>query len=153
LGDTVRSHVPGKTGNETQRTIHGCPPTSDAGPGTEVDFLFQQPLYEKLLGTRPEAYNGGDAVRCALALDHDGVWLPFGGFTGLQPQYLAENIYQDEWGTTFQKDDASWPIDAPVDYPIIHSTMESPWRIFWRCFAWDIATAVPFTGNETKGQQ
>jgi uroporphyrinogen decarboxylase len=82
------------------------------------DFLFQQPLYEKLLGTRPEAYNGRDAVRCALALNHDGVWLPFGGFTGLQPKVLAENIYQDEWGTTFQKNDASWPIDAPIDYPI-----------------------------------
>ena len=24
----------------------------------------------------------------------------------------------DEWGTTYQKDDASWPIDAPIDYPI-----------------------------------
>ncbi len=81
------------------------------------DFLFQQPLYEKLLGTRPEAYNGQDAVRCALALNHDGVWLPFGGFTGLQPKYLAENVYQDEWGTTFQKNDSSWPIDAPIDYP------------------------------------
>jgi len=82
------------------------------------DFLFQQPLYEKLLGTRPDEYNGRDAVRCALALDHDGVWLPFGGFTGLQPKYLAENVYQDEWGTTFQKSDASWPIDAPIGYPI-----------------------------------
>ena len=82
------------------------------------DFLFQQPLYEKLIGTRPAAYNGVDAVRCALALNHDGVWLPFGGFTGLQPRYLAENVYQDEWGTTYQKNEASWPIDAPIDYPV-----------------------------------
>ncbi|MBC7260822.1 MAG: hypothetical protein H5T63_02310, partial [Chloroflexi bacterium] len=82
------------------------------------DFLFQQPLYEALIGRRPEAYNGPDAVRCALALDHDGVWLPFGGFSGYQPKYLAEGIYQDEWGTTYQKSFASWPIDAPIDYPI-----------------------------------
>ncbi len=82
------------------------------------DFLFQQPLYEKLLGVRPEAYNGHDAVRCALALDHDGVWLPFGGFSGFQPTYIAENVYQDEWGTTYQKNEASWPIDAPIAYPI-----------------------------------
>jgi uroporphyrinogen decarboxylase len=82
------------------------------------DFLFQQPLYERLVGIRPEGYNGPDAVRCALALDHDGVWVPFGGFTGLQPKYLAENVYVDEWGTTFQKNEASWPIDAPVNYPI-----------------------------------
>ncbi|MFH1740903.1 MAG: hypothetical protein ABIH23_18005 [bacterium] len=62
------------------------------------DFLFQQPMYEELIGHRPGYYNGPDAVRCALALDHDGVWLPFGGFSGFQPKYLAENVYVDEWG-------------------------------------------------------
>jgi len=82
------------------------------------DFLFQQPLYEHLIGRRPESYNGRDAVECAMALHHDAVWVPFGGFTGLQPRYLSVNVYQDEWGTTYQKNDSSWPIDAPVDYPI-----------------------------------
>jgi len=82
------------------------------------DFLFQQPIYDVLIGHAPEGYNGADAVRCALALDHDGVWLPFGGFSGYQPRYLAENIYQDEWGTTYQKTTSSWPIDAPIDFPI-----------------------------------
>jgi uroporphyrinogen decarboxylase len=82
------------------------------------DFLFQQPMYSALIGHAPEGYNAEDAVRCALALDHDGVWLPFGGFTGYQPVYLAENVYQDEWGTTFQKNTSSWPIDAPIAYPI-----------------------------------
>ncbi len=82
------------------------------------DFLFQQPLYEALIGRRPESYNGRDAVECALALDHDAVWLPFGGFAGWQPAFLSESVYQDEWGTTFQVNDASWPIDAPIAYPI-----------------------------------
>lgn len=82
------------------------------------DFLFQQPMYAALIGHAPESYNGPDAVRCALALDHDGVWLPFGGFSGYQPRYLRENVYVDEWGTTYQKNEASWPIDAPVDFPI-----------------------------------
>jgi len=82
------------------------------------DFLFQQPMYETLIGHRPGGYNGRDAVECALALDHDGVWLPFGGFSGYQPQYLSENVYKDEWGTVYQKNEASWPIDAPIDYPI-----------------------------------
>ena len=82
------------------------------------DFLFQQPLYTALIGHAPESYNGADAVRCALALDHDGVWLPFGGFSGYQPRYLRENVYVDEWGTTYQKNEASWPLDAPVDFPI-----------------------------------
>ena len=39
------------------------------------DFLFQQPLYERLIGVKPASYNGADAVKCALALDHDGVWI------------------------------------------------------------------------------
>ena len=82
------------------------------------DFLFQQPLYKRLIGTSPESYNGPDAVSLALALDHDGIWLPFGGFQGYQPVFIEENIYKDEWGTTFQKSASSWPIDAPVDYPI-----------------------------------
>lgn len=82
------------------------------------DFLFQQPMYERLVGVRPEAYNGPDAVRLALALDHDGVWLPFGGFQGYKPEFLAENVYRDEWGTTFRKTESSWPIDAPISYPI-----------------------------------
>jgi len=82
------------------------------------DFLFQQPIYAALIGHAPESYNGVDAVRCALALDHDGVWLPFGGFSGYQPRYLRANVYVDEWGTTYQKNEASWPLDAPVDFPI-----------------------------------
>jgi len=82
------------------------------------DFLFQQPMYEALTGRRPEGYNGADAVRCALALDHDGVWLPFGGFSGYQPEYLSDDVYRDEWGTTYRKTPSSWPIDAPIDYPI-----------------------------------
>ena len=83
-----------------------------------TDFLFQQPLYEALIGRRPEAYNARDAVELALALDHDGVWLPFGGFSGYKPEFLAENVYRDEWGTVYRKDAASWPIDSPIDYPI-----------------------------------
>jgi uroporphyrinogen decarboxylase len=82
------------------------------------DFLFQQPLYEALIGRRPESYNGRDAVACATALSHDGVWLPFGGFSGYRPKFLRDHVYQDEWGTVYQKDPASWPIDAPIEYPI-----------------------------------
>ena len=82
------------------------------------DFLFQQDLYKELIGVFPEEYNAVDAVNCALALDHDGVWIPFGGFSGMQPKRLEDNVYIDEWGTTFKKNEASWPIDAPIDYPI-----------------------------------
>ncbi|MBI2437347.1 MAG: hypothetical protein HYV36_00830 [Lentisphaerae bacterium] len=89
------------------------------------DFLFQRPLYEALIGRRPEHYNGRDAAACALALDHDGVWLPFGGFSGYRPVFLSENVYRDEWGTTYQKSPSSWPIDAPIAYPIAN---RADWR-------------------------
>jgi len=82
------------------------------------DFLFQQPMYQALIGRCPDSYNARDAVACALALDHDAVWLPFGGFSGYQPRYLREDVYLDEWGTTYQKTSSSWPIDAPIAYPI-----------------------------------
>jgi uroporphyrinogen decarboxylase len=82
------------------------------------DFLFQQPMYASLIGRKPESYNARDAVACALALEHDAVWIPFGGFAGFQPHYLSDYIYIDEWGTTLQKDASAWPIDAPINYPI-----------------------------------
>lgn len=45
------------------------------------DFLFQRPLYEALIGHKPEGYNGEDAVKCARAFGHCGVWL----YPGLGP--------------------------------------------------------------------
>ena len=74
------------------------------------DFLFQEPMYAALIGHKPGSYNARDAVACALALEHDAVWIPFGGFSGFQPHILSDKIYIDEWGTTYQKDDAAWPI-------------------------------------------
>jgi uroporphyrinogen decarboxylase len=82
------------------------------------DFLFQEPMYETLIGHRPGVYNARDAIACALALDHDGLWLPFGGYSGFQPQFLDTNVYVDEWGTTYKHNESAWPIDAPVDYPL-----------------------------------
>ncbi len=82
------------------------------------DFLFQRPMYEALIGRTPAAYNARDAVALALALENDAVWLPYGGFSGFQPEYLDADTYIDEWGTTFRTNASSWPIDAPVAYPI-----------------------------------
>ena len=57
------------------------------------DFLFQQPLYEALIGRKPEAYNARDAVECALTLDNDGVWVPFGAFSGFRPGFFGRLRY------------------------------------------------------------
>jgi uroporphyrinogen decarboxylase len=82
------------------------------------DYLYQQPLFEATIGHRPGTYNTSDAVACALALDHDAVWLPFGVYTGYEPKRLDETTYLDEWGTTYRHTESSWPCDPPIDYPI-----------------------------------
>jgi uroporphyrinogen decarboxylase len=82
------------------------------------DFLFQQPMYQALIGHKPGVYNARDAMELVLKLDHDGLWLPVGGYNGFQPQYLDADTYIDEWGTTYRTSEYAWPIDAPIDYPI-----------------------------------
>lgn len=93
------------------------------------DFLFMQDLFKEVLGHRPEVYNAEDAVRCSFELGMDSVWIPSDGFAGYAPKTLDEGIYEDEWGTVYQKSVSSWPIDAPIRYPI------EDWSDYknWRC--------------------
>jgi len=82
------------------------------------DFLFQKPLYTELIGRTPEAYNARDAMDLTVALGLDGVWMPYGCYSGWSPETLSENVYKDQWGTTFEKSEFAWPIDAPIAYPL-----------------------------------
>src|SRR5581483_9443791 len=66
----------------------------------------------------PEVYNARDAMDLTLALGLDGVWIPYGCFSGWSPEKISDRIYKDEWGTTFAKDKAAWPIDAPIGFPL-----------------------------------
>ena len=83
-----------------------------------TDFLFSKALFDEVLGGKTEVYEGGKAVRCAAKLGFDAVWIPVGGYAGYSPEYINENTYIDEWGTTYRHNETSWPIDPPVDYPI-----------------------------------
>lgn len=82
------------------------------------DFLFQRPLFQELIGRAPETYNPRDALACTYALCLDAVWIPFGVLADWQPPRLSANVYLDEWGTTYQTNEAAWPIDAPIAYPL-----------------------------------
>ena len=82
------------------------------------DFLFQQDLFQEVLGHRPEVYNAEDAVKCSLKMGMDSVWIPSDGFAGYAPAVTEGNRYKDEWGTVNAKTDSSWPIDPPVEFPI-----------------------------------
>lgn len=82
------------------------------------DFLFQKPLFTELLGRTPDAYNARDAMDLTIAMGLDGVWIPYGCYSGWSAQKISERVYKDEWGTTFQQDEAAWPIDAPIAFPL-----------------------------------
>jgi len=82
------------------------------------DFLFQRPLFTSLIGRTPDAYNARDAMDLTVTMGLDGVWIPYGCFSGWSPEKVSERAYKDEWGTTFQPDCASWPIDAPIAFPL-----------------------------------
>jgi uroporphyrinogen decarboxylase len=80
------------------------------------DFLFSQKLFQDILGRKPDSYNFEDVVDLTLTLRLDAVFIPFGGYSR---EYLGENTYRDEWGTTYRVDyEASWPIDPPIAFPV-----------------------------------
>ena len=82
------------------------------------DFLCQKPLFTQIIGRTPDAYNARDAMDLTVALGLDGVWIPYGCYAGCSPEKLSENVYKDEWGTIYQKNEYAWPIDAPIGYPL-----------------------------------
>lgn len=86
------------------------------------DFLFQRPLFKEIIGRAPDAYNARDVMDLTVALGLDGVWIPYCAPTGWKPEVISERVYKDEWGTTFEKDEAAWPLDAPMAFPLQNRT-------------------------------
>ena len=83
------------------------------------DFPAQKDLFDALLGRRPSSYNGRDVAEVSMALGLDAAWIPFGGYPGLEPDWIEPGVtYRDEWGVTYQVEPVSWPDDAPIGFPI-----------------------------------
>lgn len=83
------------------------------------DFPAQKDLFEVLLGRRPDSYNGRDVAEVSMALGFDAAWIPFGGYPGLEPDWIDRGVtYRDEWGVTYKVEPVSWPDDAPIGFPI-----------------------------------
>jgi len=55
------------------------------------DFLFQRPLFTEVIGRTPATYNARDAMDLTVALGLDGVWIPYGCFSGWTPERISEN--------------------------------------------------------------
>jgi len=82
------------------------------------DFLFQRPLFREIIGRLPEAYNARDAMELSVAMSLDGVWIPYCAPAGWKAEVISGHVYKDEWGTTFEKTEAAWPLDAPMGFPL-----------------------------------
>lgn len=82
------------------------------------DYIYSRDVYEAMIGRRPKNYNGVDLVECAKALGLGMVQYGPEGPAGWKPVFLKDDIYIDEWGVTYKKDEHAWPCDAPIDYPI-----------------------------------
>lgn len=81
------------------------------------DFLFSPRLQKELLGYTTELYDGAAQVQLSSKLGLDGVWIPVGGFCGLENEPHEKGVkFKDEWGVTYIKD--GWPIMAQIETPI-----------------------------------
>ena len=54
------------------------------------DFLFQRPLYTELIGRTPETYNARDAMDLTVAMGLDGVWIPYGCYSGWSAEKISD---------------------------------------------------------------
>jgi uroporphyrinogen decarboxylase len=83
------------------------------------DFLCQRPLFKEVIGRMPEeSRNARDLMDLTVAMGLDGVSISSCAPTGWKPEILSELVYKDEWCTTFEKSESSWPNDAPVAFPL-----------------------------------
>jgi uroporphyrinogen decarboxylase len=85
------------------------------------ELLLSRPLYQEVLGYTPEAYDPESVCNLAIKIGYDSTLLSFGGMSTLSENPAVkekEGAYTDEWGTVYQKHEATWPSDAPVGYPI-----------------------------------
>jgi uroporphyrinogen decarboxylase len=82
------------------------------------DFLYSRKLYKHVLGSVPESYNAEDVMNCSRRIGYDMAAIPFGGVAGFRNEEDGNDIYGDEWGTTYRRDPGTWPVDAPVDFPL-----------------------------------
>jgi len=81
-----------------------------------TEFVYSRKLYKEVIGIAPEHYDAEAVMRCANKIGYDSAVIPFGGFGGFNEN--DAQTYEDEWGTTYMKEEDTWPSDAPVGFPI-----------------------------------
>ncbi|MBT3318577.1 MAG: hypothetical protein HN389_02270 [Clostridia bacterium] len=82
------------------------------------EFLYSRPFYKEVLGFVPKVFGAETIVACSQKVGYDLVFIPMGGVSGFNAKEDSGEIYTDEWGITYKKDPATWPIDATIKYPM-----------------------------------
>ena len=82
-----------------------------------TESVYSRPFFKEVLGSVPKNYDAEALTLCAQKVGYDMIVVPFGGLSGFTPESGGAE-YQDEWGTTFRKQESTWPVDAPVGFPI-----------------------------------
>ena len=81
------------------------------------DFLFSPKLQKEFLGDTTPLYDGAAQVKLSSKLGLDGVWIPVGGYCGVESElHKKGEKFKDEWGVTYIKE--GWPIMAQMETPI-----------------------------------
>ena len=66
----------------------------------------------------PKVYGAQTIVECSQIVGYDFVFIPMGGVSGFNAKEDSGDVYTDEWGITYKKEPATWPIDATIKYPM-----------------------------------
>ena len=82
------------------------------------ECLYSQPLFQEVLGFKPEIFDVETVFRCCEKIGYDFAFIPFLGVSGFRPEHISGQIYKDEWGITYKWDPSAWPIDGPIEAPL-----------------------------------
>ena len=82
------------------------------------EFLYSRPFYNEVIGYVPKIFGAETIVKCAEKVGYDFVVIQMGGASGFNAKEDSGDIYTDEWGITYKKEPATWPIDAIIKYPL-----------------------------------
>jgi uroporphyrinogen decarboxylase len=78
------------------------------------DFIMSLRFIKYMTGEEPALYRSDEIIPCCKKAGIDAAWIPVRGFMGCEYETGNAERYTDEFGTTFQRTRASWPVNAPV---------------------------------------
>jgi uroporphyrinogen decarboxylase len=82
------------------------------------ECVYSRPLFKEVLGFVPDTFDPPSVFKCYEKIGYDFAFMPIPGVSGFRPENTPSDEYTDEWGITYRKASATWPIDAVVKPPL-----------------------------------